>query len=115
VTNIIKHCELFVMPSLYEGFGFPVLEAQAQGVPVACSNSGALPEITGNSAELFDPRDVDDIAASILRCLVDQDVNKRLRTLSIENAARFSWQRTAQAYQACYAHIAEKSLQTTTT
>jgi alpha-1,3-rhamnosyl/mannosyltransferase len=88
--------ELFVFPSLYEGFGLPVIEAMACGVPVACSNTSSLPEVAGQAAVLFDPLDVDAMAAAILEVLDDADRRAELARRSLERAAQFSWERTAQ-------------------
>ena len=88
--------EVFVYPSLYEGFGLPVLEAMARGVPVACSNASSLPEVAGEAALLFDPHDEAAIAAAMERLLSDRVEAERLRALGSEQARRFTWERTAQ-------------------
>ena len=92
----------FVFPSLYEGFGLPVLEAMARGVPVACSDRGALAEVSGDAALHFDPAATASIAGAIQALLSDQALAQRLRELGRTRAARYSWGATAQGTLASY-------------
>lgn len=86
----------FVFPSLYEGFGFPVLEAGACEVPVITSNTSSLPEVAGDAALLVDPHDVDAIADAMARLIADPDLRADLIRRGRENIKRFSWEKCAR-------------------
>ena len=85
----------FVYPSLYEGFGLPVLEAMACGVPVVTSNVSSLPEVAGDAAILLNPYSVDELADGIWRILSDEDLRNSCITKGIERAKSFTWERCA--------------------
>jgi glycosyltransferase involved in cell wall biosynthesis len=99
----LAHC--FVYPSLFEGFGMPVLEAMRRGVPVACANETSLPEVAGDAAELFDPRDVGAIARAITRLLADDALRAELARRGRERALRFTWEACAEATLAVYDRV----------
>ncbi|BCX06000.1 MAG: glycosyl transferase family 1 [Candidatus Roseilinea sp.] len=105
-------CELFVYPSLHEGFGLTVLEAMACGAPVACSNCSSLPEVAGEAAMLFDPTQPRAIAEACLRVLHDDTLRAELRARSLERAARFSWRETAHLTMNVYRSALEDARST---
>jgi glycosyltransferase involved in cell wall biosynthesis len=87
---------LLAFPSLYEGFGLPVVEAMACGTPVLTSNGSSLAEIAANASYLIDPLDVDDIARGLVRLATDDELHARLRAVGLARSAQFSWQRAAE-------------------
>ncbi len=97
--------DLFVYPSLYEGFGLPVLEAMACGVPVVCSSTSSLPEIAGQAAVVVDPLDLSQLARALERVLGDSDLRASMRQEGLKQAARFSWERTAKETLAVYRQV----------
>ena len=93
LPSLYREAACLVFPSLFEGFGMPVLEAMACGCPVVCSNSTSLPEIAGDAAQLVDPRDDADIAAAIARVVREAECRDEMRQRGFVQAARFSWRR----------------------
>ncbi len=97
-----------VFPSLYEGFGLPVLEAMACGCPVACSGVTSLPEVAGGAALLFDPTDVEDIAAKLGAVIADAGLRDDLRRRGLVRAAAFDWPTCAAATLRAYEGVLER-------
>ncbi|MBI5300726.1 MAG: glycosyltransferase family 4 protein [Chloroflexi bacterium] len=98
-------CDAFVFPSLYEGFGLPPLEAMACGAPVICSNASSLPEVVGDAALMFEPRDVNALSAHLARVLDDAALRDELRGKSLARAQQFSWERCAHETLAVYGEV----------
>jgi glycosyltransferase involved in cell wall biosynthesis len=94
-VRLLQSAFALVLPSLYEGFGLPVLEAMACGTPVVSSNVSALPEIAGRAAVLVDPLDIESIREGMERVLVDAALRRRLRRAGILRAGKFTWGQTA--------------------
>jgi len=99
----------FVYPSLYEGFGLPVLEAMACGVPVVTSNVSSLPEVAGDAALLLNPYSVDELTDGIWRILYDEDLRKGCITKGIERAKWFTWERCAMETLKAFNEVYEGS------
>lgn len=93
---LIAAAKIFIYPSMYEGFGLPVLESLSCGVPTITSNISSLPEIAGDAALLINPASVDELYLNIKRLLSDEVLYARLKRKSIEQAKKFSWEKTAQ-------------------
>ena len=93
---LLSGARVFVFPSLYEGFGFPVLEAMACGVPVLCSNASSLPEVAGDAALLVDPLDVKAWGVALERALTDENLRSELISQGYAQVRRFSWPRAAE-------------------
>ncbi len=96
LRTILRHAELLVFPSFYEGFGLPVLEAMLLGVPVACSNCASLPEVVGNAGIYFDPNSIEDMAKKISQVVCNPVLQEKLRQAGFDNLKRFSWERAAR-------------------
>jgi glycosyltransferase involved in cell wall biosynthesis len=100
--------EIFVLPSLYEGFGFPPLEAMACGCPVIVSNRGSLPEVVGDAALLIDPESEDSIVAAILRMECSQSLRAHLVRRGLERVKSFSWKTTAAKTLDLYREVGDQ-------
>ena len=96
---------LYIQPSLYEGFGLPVLQAFTCGTPVLSSNKGALPEVGGNAALYFDPGNKTQFNSLVVEALQNKSLRSKLSRLGFIQAAKFSWEKTAQETKLVYAKI----------
>ena len=102
LVGLYNSAQMFVYPSLYEGFGLPVLEAMACGCPVITSNVSSLPEVAGDAAILLDPYNVEELAAAMQQLWTDQGAAERLAQRGLGQAHKFSWERCAQETLAVY-------------
>ena len=95
LANFYQNAQLFVFPSLYEGFGIPILESFACQCPLLCSNKSSLPEVAGNGAYYFDPYSEESMRNTIIKVLEDQHLQDELRQKGTERLEQFSWKKTA--------------------
>jgi glycosyltransferase involved in cell wall biosynthesis len=100
--------EVFVYPSLYEGFGLPPLEAMACGTPVITSNVSSLPEVVGQAGLMHDPNDFSALTAGIVRLLGDADAREHFKHAGLKQSSSFSWERAARETQSVYDEVFEK-------
>jgi len=103
---LFSGARLFTFPSLYEGFGLPVLEAMSSGVPVVCSNSSSLPEVAGKAALMSEPLDVETLTDNLRRGLEDEHWRSSAIDKGLSHSAMFSWQRCASETIAVYKTVA---------
>jgi glycosyltransferase involved in cell wall biosynthesis len=96
LPSVYNLAQIFVYPSIYEGFGLPVLEAMACGCPVITSNAASLPEVVGNAAILVDPENNQELEQSLLQLINDEDLRRKLSADGIKRAGIFSYTKSAE-------------------
>jgi glycosyltransferase involved in cell wall biosynthesis len=105
LVKVYQNADVFVLLSLYEGFGLTVLESMACGTPVVCSNRSSLPEVAGSAALLVDPDNFAEAADAIIRVLEDPKLASELRDKGLRQAAKFTWTQTATMTRKTYEHV----------
>jgi glycosyltransferase involved in cell wall biosynthesis len=105
LPELYRRARVFAYPSLYEGFGLPLVEAMASGTPVVTSNRSSLPEVAGDAALLVDPESPEDIAAKLLRVLREPRTRARLVAAGLARCQQLSWRRTAERTLAVYRQV----------
>lgn len=109
LVSLYNAADLFVYPSLFEGFGIPPLEAMACGTPVVCSNASSLPEVVGDAAIMVDPLAVEDLAGAIARVLDDADLRTQLIARGLQRAPMFTWEKAARGMVDIYSRAFQKT------
>ena len=108
LKQLYQRASIFAFPSLDEGFGIPVLEAMAHGIPVITSNRSALPEVAGDSALLVDPYDSDALSAGLLRLMSDFALRRKLSLMGMDRAQHFPWERTVEETYKVYSELLKR-------
>ena len=106
LDELFRMADILVYPSLYEGFGIPVIEAMRSGLPVITSSTTALPEVAGGAALLTDPEDVDDMAAKMEMLIKEDDLQEELREKGKVRCREFTWEKTSDEYLSLYSEAA---------
>lgn len=109
LRELYQNAEAFVFPSLYEGFGIPIIEAMACGTPVLCSNTGPMPEIAQRAALYFDPFSEEEIATALTK-VAEPEFKTQLRNAGLKRAQSFSWEKTAEQTLKVYRKILDLDL-----
>jgi len=109
IASVYSGAAVFAYPSLYEGFGLPILEAMSCGTPVVTSDTSSMPEVAGEAALLVEPRDAEAISAALARVLEDGELRKEMREKGLKRAACFSWEKCARETLAVYRKVVEST------
>ena len=102
---LYKGAELFVFPSLYEGFGMPVLEAMASGTPVITSNVSSLPEVAGDAAILVNPYDVKEISKAMKNIIENEELKKKMIRKGLDQVKKFTWEESVKKLEKIYSEL----------
>lgn len=105
LPSMYRSAKIVIYPSLHEGFGLPILEAMASGVPVVTSNRSSMAEVAGEAALLVDPTNTNELAEATYRLLTDEDMRRQCIARGLARAQEFTWERTARATVAVYRHV----------
>jgi glycosyltransferase involved in cell wall biosynthesis len=108
LAALYSACQAMAFPSLYEGFGLPVLEAMSCGAPVVCSDSSSLPEVGGDAVLYVNPQSADDWAAALTRVLGDNSLRSEMRQRGLAQSAAFTWERTARSMLPIYERVGSR-------
>ena len=109
LITLYQHASVFVFPSLYEGFGLPVLEAMGCGCPVITSQTSSLPEVVGTAGKMVDPLNVPELVEAMIQVLTDEELSRYMQDLGLSHARRFSWHKTARETVALYEKVGNMS------